>query len=262
MPRPSFALSDDQARLLSARVAQLQASYPLDRRNHRPFVRAFLRAVQESTGQLYSPAIYQRLLRAYAPERRPSTATLAAEKQLLATEVSMRPGPVDSEIPRPVTDTFAQFYALIADAIDAALSKAARLPAQGGQTQSNFYAARLDEAERQLGLARAECARMGAELAAALQSARQYAGEAERATSALERQTAAVAALTGELADMRKFALQSIDEARGEARVWKERSMALEAQRQMDARLMESFRRQAYRQGAAIPDELTRDKNK
>lgn len=90
-------------------------------------------------------------------------------------------------------------------------------------------------------------------------SARQYAEESARATAALARQADSVAALTSELAEMRKFALMSIEEARGEGRAWKERVAALEAQSQADGRLMESFRRLAYQKGAEIPDQLTRE---
>jgi hypothetical protein len=35
-------------------------------RDHRPFLRAFLRAVHDVTGKLYGPDIYRRLLHAYA----------------------------------------------------------------------------------------------------------------------------------------------------------------------------------------------------
>ncbi len=53
MSRPAFSLTDAQARALSLRTAELQALFPLDPRNHRSFVRAFLRAVQEITGNFY-----------------------------------------------------------------------------------------------------------------------------------------------------------------------------------------------------------------
>ena len=56
---------------------------------------------------------------------------------------------------------------------------------------------------------------LASELAAARQSARQHADEAARATTALARQADSVAALTGEISEMRKFCLMSIDEARG-----------------------------------------------
>ena len=53
-PRHAFALTDDQARVLARHVAALQTSHPLDPRNHRAFVRAFLRAVRDAAGQLRS----------------------------------------------------------------------------------------------------------------------------------------------------------------------------------------------------------------
>lgn len=76
----------------------------------------------------------------------------------------------------------------------------------------------------------------------------------------LTQQAEVVTKMTNGVADMRKFALLAIDEARGETRVWKARSAALDGQRQMDARLLEAFRQEAYRAGAAIPDLLRQEK--
>ena len=262
MSRPAFALTDDQARLLATRVATLQASYPFDQRNHRPFVRAFMRAVHEATGQWYSPAIYQRLLSAFAPERRPSTATLAAEKQLLAVEIVVRTDQdvVGGQASGAELRDLSQLHLLVTDAIDAGLARAARSTGLGGTAETDFYARRLREAEKQLAVMRGECGRLEVELATARQSSQQHAQEAQRSAADLARQADAIVSLTSELADIRKFALQAIEEARGEARVWKERSVALEAQRQLDARLMETFRQLAYQRGAAIPDPLRQDK--
>jgi len=261
MPRPPFALTDDQARLLAASVARLQATYPYDARNHRPFVRGFLRAVLEATGQLYSPAIYQRLLSAFAPERRPSTATLATEKQALASDKTFY-APLAHDMGQPSSPPAfdaGQLHALVLDAVDAALVRATRFGANSAG-QLDFYAARLRETEHTLLTVRAEAARLAAELAVAQHAAAASDKAAAQAQSALEQQAAAVTRLSAEVADIRKFALQSIDEARGETRIWKERSVALEAQRQLDARLMETFRQQAYRAGGAIPDVLRQDK--
>lgn len=264
MPRSPFALTDDQARIVTSRVAELQATYPFDPRNHRPFVRGFMRAVHEATGKLHSPAIYQRLLAAYASERRPSTATLAAEKEALAAEFALRPGLPETpgaESPSTPSLDFAQVHAIVSDAVDAALARASRFGA-AGTAQTDFYAARLRETELELLAVRAEAARLAAELAVARECATLREQESARLQELLGSQAAAVTKLTNEVADMRKFALQSIEEARGESRVWKERAVALEAQRQMDARLLETFRQHAYRAGAAIPDVLRQERTR
>ncbi|XLZ71396.1 hypothetical protein ABT364_05345 [Massilia sp. SR12] len=264
MPRSPFALTDDQARIVSNRVAELQATYPFDQRNHRPFVRGFMRAVHDATGKLHSPAIYQRLLAAYARERRPSTATLAVEKEALAAELAARPGlPAmagEERSPTPVLD-FTQVHAIVSDAVDAALARASRFGANV-TAQTEFYAARLRETELELLAVRAEAARLAAELAVARESVSLREQEAGLLQESLANQATAVTKLTNEVTDIRKFALQSIDEARGESRVWKERAVALEAQRQMDARLLETFRQHAYRAGAAIPDVLRQEKTR
>ena len=266
MSRPAFALTDSQARAISIRTAELQLTCPLDPRNHRPFVRSFLRAVQQATGNLYSPAIYQRLLKAYAPDRRPSTATLASEKQALVLESIAQQS---AEVATAVTYVASQsaenlnaIQAAVTQAVEACLARTARGSGQADMAQTRFYAARLREAEEQLRDVRAECVRLTSELGAANESRRQYAEQTAGSTAALTDQIAAVAMLTGEVANIRKFALGSIDEARGEARTWKERCTAVEAQRQRDVFLLETFRQQAYRNGAAIPAALTKDKSK
>nr|WP_315219912.1 hypothetical protein [uncultured Duganella sp.] len=266
MPRPAFALTDDQARALARHVAALQTAHPLDPRNHRPFVRAFLRAVRDATGQLYSPAIYHRLLAAFAPERRPSTSTLAAEKQALAGEAGSpvklaESGTADDAPVAPRSIDVEQLRQVVGDAIDAAMVRFAR-SAFGNGGQLAFYEARLRETEQQLLEVREQAARLATDLALARQLAEHHKQEGRRTGAALALQVDAVVKLTAEVTDMRKFALQAIDEARGEARVWKERSVVLESQRQMDARLLETFRQEAYRAGAAIPDVLRQDKNR
>lgn len=261
MPRPPFTLTDDQARTLAAGVAVLEADYPLDPRNHRPFVRAFLLAVHAATGKWYSPAIYHRLLAAFAPQRRPSTATLAAEKQALQASAPAVPAVASSPVvPGPEVPVAGspQLQALVAEAVDASLARVARLG--GGTAQLEFYEARLREAELALLTVRAEAARLAGELAVAKNAVNLHQQECLEARAALMKQTEAVGKLTAEVADIRKFALQSIDEARGESRVWKERCVALEAHRQQDARLLETFRQQAYRAGSAIPDILKQEK--
>lgn len=265
MPRPAFSLTDDQARVLAQRVDALQAAYPFDPRNHRPFVRAFLRAVRDATGQLYSPAIYQRLLAAFAPERRPSTATLAAEKQALAGEPMQAATRAEDgtavDAPAPQSVDVELLRLAVTDAIDAGMVGFAR-SASGNGGQLAFYAARLSETEQQLLAVREQAARLATDLALARQLADQHERDAQSTGAALALQADAVAKLTAEVTEMRLFALRSIDEARGEARVWKERSVFLEAQRQLDARLLETFRQKAYRAGAEIPDLLRQDKTR
>lgn len=264
MSRPVFSLTDAQARALSAQTAELQALFPLDPRNHRPFVRAFLRAVQEITGKLYSPSIYHRLLSAYAQDRRPSTSTLATEKEALANEISSMLAKTHipyegSPTPRQLNDSGA-LRAVVAEVIESTLLRVARDTHQGDMAQVNFYASRLREAEVQIRDLRVNSARLTAELEVAHRALQVQTEEAEDSAKVLSQHLATVAKLTSELADIRTFALQSIDDARGEARSWKERCSTIEAQRQKDLLLLETFRQQAYRHGASIPPALSKDK--
>lgn len=260
MARPPFSLTDEQARVLVVRVAELQADYPLNARNHRPFVRAFLQAVFEATGQVYSPAIYHRLLAAYAPDRRPSTTTIAAEKHAFNDRYAIVTAPSNPTSATRLGIDVKEVREAVADAVDAALSRS-MLGISAGNTEVEFLASRLRDTEQQLQQVRADAARLAAALAAANEAATLHAQDAERSRLALVSQAAAVAELTTEVSNMRKFALQSIDEARGETRLWKEHYAALEGKRRVDATLLETFRQQAYRLGAAIPETLRHDKS-
>lgn len=227
-------------------------------------MRAFLRTVQEITGNLYSPAIYHRLLSAYAQDRRPSTSTLAAEKQALANEVASMPTTVATlderdDAPRPLDDSGA-LRAVVAEVIESTLLRVTRGTGQADLAQVNFYASRLREAEVQVRDLRVSCARLTAELEVAHQAIQAQTQEAEGSARVLSQHLVTVAKLTGEVSDIRTFALQSIDEARSEARAWKERYAAIEAQRHKDLLLLETFRQQAYRHSASIPPALSKDK--
>ena len=106
MSRPPFSLTDDQARELMQRVSPLLDRYPVDPRDHRPFLRAFIHAVHAVTNKLYGPDIYRRLLRAYAPGRNPSTPTIASERDALERELAaVAPAAAPSPGPVPFAPT-------------------------------------------------------------------------------------------------------------------------------------------------------------
>jgi len=252
MPRPPFSLTDDQARAISAGVAQLELDHPIDPQNHRPFVRAFIRLVHTATGRFYSPAVYRRLLGAYVEHRRPSTSTLAAEKAALAAETT--PVELASETAAPLAMPSA-LPALIADAVAEAMAQNRRV--DGAATaQAAFYADRLRETELELRTERANAAQLQAALSQARQRAVEQEEEVEKFRGIVAAQSEAITKLTAEVSDLRKFALVAIDDARGETRTWKDRATYLEGQRQLDSRLLETFRQKAYRGGADIPEIL------
>nr|GEU28685.1 hypothetical protein [Tanacetum cinerariifolium] len=254
MPRPPFSLTDDQARAISVGVAQLELDYPIDPQNHRPFVRAFIRLVHTATGRFYSPAVYRRLLGAYAKHRRPSTSTLAAEKAALAAETT----PVEpaSEAAAPLSMP-SSLPALIANAVADAMAQSRRVD-RIAAAQAAFYADRLHETELELRTERANAAQLQAALSQFRQRAVEQEEEVEKLRGIVAAQSEAITKLTAEVSDLRKFALVAIDDARGETRTWKDRAAYLESQRQLDSRLLETFRQKAYLSGADIPDLLKR----
>lgn len=232
MSRPPFSLTDDQARSLVQRVTPLLDRFPVDPRDHRPFLRAFLRAVHEVTGKLYGPDIYRRLLRAYAPGRNPSTPTIASERDALERELAaVAPTAAPSAAPAP--------FSLAAPVPDAALIRSifteslpqfARLAAQAGRdTQVDYLNARLREAERATADAKAQAARLAGELQAEVARADLLARELEASQAALAQQRQAVAALTEELKGQRLFAMQSIEMGRTEMRMTKDRTAELQS---------------------------------
>jgi hypothetical protein len=260
--RPTFSLSDDEARQLVQELAGVEARCPLDPRDHRRYVREFIRLIHKITGKTYSPTIYRRLLSAYAPARKPSTATLALEKERFVKELELAP-PALAAGPEP--DLAGHGGNLIAE-IRQALVDLASYRRRGGvshsdsylQAQCDFLQQRLSHSEKQLADAK-DCAhQVEAQrqvLAAQVLHDREQIDSLREAGAAM---SAEIAKLAAAIDDARQFALLAIDEARGETRAWKERCMAAEAQCREQVSLTETFRRLAYRQGADIPLVLER----
>ena len=235
MSRPPFSLSDDQARELVQRVAPLLDLYPLDPRDHRPFLRAFIRVVHTVTGKLYGPDIYRRLLRAYAPGRSPSTSTIATERSDLERELAAAvptapPSSAGPALYMPGANVPTLDLSLIRTAFAEQLPQFARLAAQAGRdTQVEYLQARLRDAERATADAKAAAARLAAELQEQNGRAALLASELEARQTALSQQREAVASLTEELKGQRLFAMQSIDSARAEMRMSKDRTAELQS---------------------------------
>jgi hypothetical protein len=262
MARPSFSLSDDEARQLVRELGGIEARCPVNPRDHRRYVREFIRLIHKITGKTYSPAIYRRLLSAYAPQRKPSTATLALEKERFVKELEATPAAINEG----ATTVPSVHGGNLLSEIRQALEDLAGLRTPGGasqvdsylQAQCDFLQQRLSHSEKQLAVAN-ECVHQVEVQRKVL------AAQALHDREQIDSLRAAGAAMTAQLAkmsvaidDARQFALLAIDEARGETRAWKERCAAAEAQYKEQVSLTETFRRLAYRQGADIPPALER----
>ena len=262
MARPTFSLSDEEARDLIRELDGIESRCPVNPRDHRRYVREFIRVIHKITGKTYSPAIYRRLLSAYAPARKPSTATLALEKERFVKELDATPSPIDTDSNTPSAGLGGNLLSEIRQALE----DLAGFRLHGGashadnylQTQCDFLQKRLSYSESQLAGAK--------EYAHQVETQRQVlAAQALIVRDQIDSLRAAGAAMTAQLArmstaidDARQFALLAIDEARGETRAWKERCAAAEAQYKEQVSLTETFRRLAYRQGADIPPALAR----
>lgn len=207
--------------------------YPVNPRDHRPFLRAFLRAAHEVTNKLYGPDIYRRLLRAYAPGRNPSTPTIASERdalerELAAAGVAAGSTPAIPAMP-PATTAAPDVFALRA-LFDEYLPHFGRVAAQAGRdAQVDYLQGRLRETERAAADARAHAARLAGELRAQTARADLLAGELAARDAALAAQQAAVDRLTEEVKGQRLFAMQSIELGRAETRMAKDRVAELQS---------------------------------
>lgn len=264
MSRPHFQLTDDQARILVSRMHDINSRYA-GIRDNREFVMDFLEAVHQATGHTYSPDIYRRLLQTYAPDRRPSTTTLAQAKKafeeyrkdqaLLAHEAGAFPE--------------AGLADMVNRAVFQVLSKRVAESGVAGHdsvavavAQRDFLQSRLATTESQLGEVRTHAARLAADLQAANATREILAAEAVTARELAAGLAKQIERLVAELEGQRRFALKAVDDVRGETRAWQERCAAQTTEIEQLKRQMEYFRRAAYQRGAGIPTDLREDDSK
>lgn len=255
MPRPTFALSDDEARQIVAGVNVIEQRHPLNSTNHKPFLRAFLKLVYEVTGRTLSPLVYRRLLNAFAPGRTPSTTTIAFEKDRLVDELereqrNLRAGEAGSDRPYRQAD-------FDMEALQASIMQLLRQGKNSTdaylQQQCTFLQQRLSATERELVEAKSLASELTAAQAAARQQAKRDQEEIESLRTSNLQLTKEISNLATIVEESRRFALMAIEESRAETRTWKARWQHAESQVKEQEATTEVFRRLAYRQGADIP---------
>lgn len=270
MSRPAFALSDDEARHLVQLVAPLIDRYPVDPRNHRPFTKAFLRAVHQVTHKTYGPDLYRRLMGAYAPGRSPSTSTLVLERRGLELELEAMAASTMVEQGRddgaaapscasgPTTLPAAQISTLLRAALEDYLPRLARSsgsapPATAQLAECDFLTVRLAEVERAHAELRTHAARLAGELQAQTALTLAYREQLATLQATSSAQAQALARLGDEVEAMRRHSMIAIDGVRGETRAARERCTQLEAALQEKDMMLESLRRTAFAAAAAPP---------
>lgn len=258
MARPTFSLSDSEARQLLTELAAIEDRCPLNPRDHRQFVREFIGAMHRVTGRTYSPAIYRRLLAAYVPDRKPSTATLALEKERFVKDLERVTGSSDAASDHPESNvTLAvEIRQLLGDLAARPSQRAAPTADSYLQAQCDFLQQRLSHIEQKLAEARAAASQIDAQRQVAEAQLLEARGQIESLRASGTAMHVELANMARAIDDARQFALLAIDEARGETRAWKERCLAAEFQYKSQVSLTETFRRLAYRQGADIPPAL------
>lgn len=277
MSRQPFSLSDDQAARLLTALRPVTERHPADTQSNRPFIRDFIRAVHQATGRTFSPAIYRRLLNVYAPDRRPSTTTLSIEKEFVEQELanatltpvasSFPPSSDAAPVPEQPPADAGNMVALVRRAVEEALNRHASTASdrwageqQMAQAHIADLSARLAAAERALAESRAQAAHLAAELHFAQESAARCQAQLDAAARVAQAQGEAHALalnkLAAELDEIRKFAMRSIDDVRGETRAERDRRIHAEELLKTNQKMTELFRQMAYQRGGAIPAEL------
>jgi len=276
LSRQPFSLTDDQAARLLTALRPIAERHPVDTQSNRPFIRDFIRAVHQATGRTFSPAIYRRLLNVYAPDRRPSTTTLSIEKEFVERELataaitSVAPTFLPSDSAVPVSEAppgAVDMAALVRKAVEDALIRHAGAASdrwageqQMAQAHIADLSARLAASERALAESRAQAAHLAADLHFAQETAARCQAQLEAAERAAQAQaeahTLALNKLAAEMDEIRKFAMRSIDDVRGETRAERDRRIHAEELLKTNQKMTELFRQMAYQRGGAIPAEL------
>ncbi len=268
MSRSRIVLSDDQAQRLREKMVSLIDRYPLDteapgRRDHRPFVREFVRTIYDVTSQTYSPAIYRKWIELYAPGRGPSNDTLAKEKRALDRALAE-----EANAGRQINEGAASdLAAVVRRSIEEALSDfSACMPslaaAQNVGSSSDFLQDQLTKAQDDLKHVRVEAARLAADLQSANAEHQLLQRQVDEARAARAEHATVLARLTDELEGMRRFSMNAVEQVRGETRAWKDKCAFFEGELKQAKVHLEYFRQIAYQRGATIPPDLRQTEKK
>jgi hypothetical protein len=277
-----LTLSDAQARILVQQLGPIEERHAQNKRQHRPFVHDFVRAVYHATGRTHSAGFYRKLLIAYAPDRTPSTPTIETEKNLLEHELARNAlnGEMDtrslpahgidsdqkahgagapvtqSEAPRPADPAQLQAIGLLQhlaarfDQFERASNGADRTA--GLQAHNDYLRERLEGAETELAALR----KLAAQMTATAQEEASLAAERGRQLEVLHQragqQAAALAALAVTSDDNRKFFAMQVDGVRGETRAMRERCTQLEQLLKEKDKQMDMYRQMALSKSVVL----------
>lgn len=277
MSRRKFTLTDEQATALLAALRLVDERCPPSTQSNRPYLGEFIRAVHQVTGKTVSPAIYRRLLNAYAPERRPSTTTLALEKELFEREMAntaqaavMPPSSRPAQ-PAPGARLAAvdvgEMARIVSKAVVETLERHAgegndRWLGEQRMAQNHIadLSARLAASELALSGMHTRAEGLAAELHFAHEATTRCQAQVQAGERALQVQAEAHALalnrIAVELEDFRKFAMRAIDDVRGETRAERDRRIHAEELLKKNEKMTELFRQMAYQRGGAVPPEL------
>lgn len=254
MSRPPVTLTDEQGKILVRLLPAILEKHPAGARDLREFSRDFVDAIYQATGSVFSPAIYQRWLPAYAPGRMPSTETLASVTREYKQGLASVPL-TESSTSRPAPENL---VLTIERAVDSAMRRAAGATLERrAQVLVEQLQEQLTEAERRASQAENHAARLAGELQAVVEERNQMRSQLDAGNAVIEQLASRVDKLTGELAEIRKFSMTAIDGVRGETRAWQEAAKTAESRVERMKVELETFRRLAYLKGAEIPKFLT-----
>lgn len=201
----------------------------------------------------------------YAPQRRPSTTTLAHEKDLLVDELK-REQAGSAELAKSSAPDLAVLVRLaVIEAIGQAPAprQVTSASSVGDGAATAIWKERALELERLVKEAHQLAGRQAGELEAGQQTISALREDLAQSKQLLAAQTTQLERLAGTIEDARLLYLRAVDDARGETRSWRERCAGVEAAARAKAKedqlLLETFRQLAYQRGAAIPAALRKE---
>lgn len=249
-------LADQDLSVLKAVLPELISKHGSGR-SQRHLVRAFLDALNHVAGRLPSVAASRALFLDLCPGRSPSMQTFANERRKLQDEqqsiqaaTSQLDGAKSGDLTR-----------LVERAVVAGMSKYLPSLENGVQVVQasqivDFLSSELAHSEQQ----RRDLANQVASLQGKLQAAallqEQHQLQQQAWLTQLAELVDANRKMLVEIDGQRRYAMQGIETARAETRLYKERYETAQASHAKRVELMEHFRRAAYQRGAPIPDAL------
>lgn len=225
-------LPDDQVRHILANIDELTASFPAGN-STRPFLAAFLQLVYDATGKIFGASTVRKLLQLYASDYKPSTNTIQKELALFkdmgsttpVTSVSasehvtsppMQRDPDNSRLPMLIAGLQRSIENLPQSTSET--SNQPHILAQAFEAENQRLRHHIERLESSLETSSKQLAHMRTNLDTAIAERDTYKKSNADLLDRLENLTDAVRMADEQTAASHRFALERVEESRGEVR--------------------------------------------